>query len=339
MNFLKSIARVQRAANRIYWIPVLLLEVTDRCNSRCVMCEVWSRGENKDLDGRSAERLVLSLKKRGLRFVLITGGEPLLRPDIFEMCERLSRHGVKLVLSTNGLLLEKFERDVADHFDLVIVSLDSHDSRGYESVRGLDGFHEVTEGIRFLKRHGGTVMLSHTLQKENLQGLADFIAFSKTLNVDRVSVRPVDAFSRAFGREEWRPGLVEDLIPSEAEIGRLSELIDKIGRNYRQDIRNGFLRPNIKGFRMIRDYFLACRGGGDFPGRKCDMPFISLTMEADGDVKPCFFLEAFADIHEIEKSGIEPIIKSQRLAEIRRRYKEGRIPECRRCVQPYAADF
>ena len=222
---------------------------------------------------------------------------------------------------------------------MVIVSLDSHDPAGYQSIRGGDGFLEIAEGIRSLKKRGGCVMLSPTLQKRNVHDLPDFIAFSKTLNVDRISVRPVDAFSSAFGRGGHRPDLVEALTPGEEGIDRISRSIEVIGEEFRWDFHTGFLKPGIQGLRMIRDYFLACRGRGDFPSRECDMPFISLTVEAGGGVKPCFFLEPFADIYEIEKSGWKSIIESEHLAEVRRLQKKGEISECRRCVQPYSADF
>ncbi len=339
MNWTKAIARVQRAANRIYWIPVLALEVTEQCNSRCVMCEVWNKGEKQELDGVSLEGLVLNLKKRGLRFVLVTGGEPLLRQDLFELCGRLARHRLKLVLNTNGLLLEKFGREVAAHFDMVIVSLDSHDPAGYQGIRGCDGFLDVTEGIKSLKRRGRYVMLSHTLQTRNVNELANFIAFSKALNVDRISVRPVDAFSSAFSRDRPRPDLFDELIPNEGDIDEFSNLIEVIGSKCRQDIRKGYLRPGIEGFRMIRDYFSACRGRGSFPKRDCDALFISLTVRANGEIKPCFFLKSFSNVLELDGPGMENIIKSQELADVRRLYRRGGIHECQRCIQPYSADF
>ncbi|MDH4272597.1 MAG: radical SAM protein [Candidatus Aminicenantes bacterium] len=339
MNLKKSIAKVQRATNRVFWTPILVLEVTDQCNGRCVMCDLWNNGEKHELDGGDMESLVLSLKKRGLRSILVTGGEPLLRRDIFEFCERLSRHRIELILNTNGLLLEKFGQEVADHFSMVIVSLDSHDPVGYEEIRGCDEFPNVIEGIKSLKKRGGWVMLSHTLQKTNIHGLAEFVSFSKALGVERISVRPVDAFSSAFGRNRPRPDLFEKLIPSEQDIEELSRLIEVIGKECRQDIQDGFLRPGVKGLRMVRDYFLACRGRGDFPERECDMPFVSLTVEAGGHVKPCFFLDSFSIVNEVDGSRRGNIIKHRGLADVRRLYKKGGIEECRRCVQPYAEDF
>lgn len=338
-NLLKSFARIQRAANRVSWLPILMLEVTDRCNSRCNMCDIWKDTEKREPDSRRLEALVLGLKKRGLRHILITGGEPLLRDDLFELCERLSRHRAKLVLNTNGLLLEKFGQEVAAHFGMVIVSLDSHDGAIYQSIRGCDGFREVTEGIKSLKKRGGHVMLSHTLQKRNVHELASFIAFSKKLSVDRVSVRPVDAFSSAFARGNPRPDLFEELIPGEEDIRKLSRFIDVIEKKNCADIQRGFLRPDVEGFKLIRDYFSACRGLRDFPKRECDMPFISLTVEAGGAVKPCFFLRAFSNIYGVDWSKMGTVLNSEGLADVRRQYRAGQIGECQACVQPYSADF
>lgn len=338
-NLVKSVARIQRAANRVSWLPILILEVTDRCNSRCNMCDIWKNTEKREPDSRRLEALVLGLKKRGLRHILITGGEPLLRDDLFELCERLSRYRVKLVLNTNGLLLEKFGEEVADHFGMVIVSMDSHDDAIYQSIRGCDGSRDVTEGIKSLKKRGGYVMLSHTLQKRNVYELPGFISFSKKLNVDRVSVRPVDAFSGAFARDKPRPDLFEELIPGEEDIRKLSRSIDVIEKQNGADIRRGYLRPGVEGFKLIRDYFLACRGLRDFPKRECDMPFISLTVEAGGAVKPCFFLRAFSNIYRVDLFKMGTVLDSKGLADVRRRYRAGQIGECQACVQTYSADF
>jgi radical SAM protein with 4Fe4S-binding SPASM domain len=104
-------------------------------------------------------------------------------------------------------------------------------------------------------------------------------------------------------------------------------------------MRSGFLRPDMNGFRMIREYFLACRGKGNFPPRNCGSLFISLTVEANGDIKPCFFLPPFANINELTPKAMKDIMTSEHLAKVRQRYRNGDINECRRCVQPYSADL
>lgn len=285
------------------------------------------------------EHLVLSLKKRGLHSILITGGEPLLREDLFEVCARITRHGLKLVLSTNGLLLEKFGEEVTNHFGIVIVSLDAHDPEVYRDIRGCDEFSRVIDGITLLKKRGGYVILAHTLQKNNIRWLPEFIEFSKRLGVDKISVRPVDAYSSAFARKEPQMDLVERLIPSEDEIEQYSRTIRIVEKKRAPEIQTGFLKPNLNGFKMIGDYFLACRGRGNFPPRECAALFISLAVEANGDIRPCFFLPPFANINGLTTKDMKDIIQSEDLVKARRMYKEGDIGECRRCVQPYSADL
>ena len=206
MNRVKPIGALQRVVNRVFWIPILALEVTDRCNSRCVMCDIWKNADGHEPDGERVEHLILGLKKKGLRHILVTGGEPLARQDIFEFCDRLSRHNVQLILNTNGLQLEEYANEVSGRFDLVIVSLDSHDRGVYKDIRGCDEFPNVVAGIKRLKEQGGRVMLSHTLQKRNVDGLTDFIAFSRSLGVDRVSLRQGENPAGSDGRPDTGRG-------------------------------------------------------------------------------------------------------------------------------------
>ena len=330
---------MQRKINRLYWIPLLQLAVTGRCNSRCVMCDFWKRPAQGELDAGTIERLVSSLKNRGLRSVLITGGEPLLREDVFEVCARIARHGLKLILSTNGLLLEKLGGKAARYFRIAIVSLDSHEADAYKRIRGGDDFNRVVDGIRVLKEHGATVFVAHTLQAANIGSLLEFLEFSRRLGVDKVSVRPVDALSGGFARNEPSAGRADKLVPGEEDIERFSRAIDTVGRTYARELRAGVLKPDVNGWRMIHDYFLACRGRGRFPPRECHALYISLTVEANGDIRPCFFLPPVANVNGLTEKRMEEITRSEDLVKVRRRYRDGDIGACRMCVQPYSADL
>ena len=116
----------------------LRISVTDRCNFRCRYCMPRERfGENHTFLPRRAylsfeeiEKVVTACKPLGLEKVRITGGEPLLRPDLDDLISRISSTGVEVALTTNASLLSGQAPRLADAgLDRVTVSLDALDPK------------------------------------------------------------------------------------------------------------------------------------------------------------------------------------------------------------------
>lgn len=116
----------------------LRISVTDRCNFRCRYCMPRERfGENHTFLPRRAylsfeeiEKVVTACRPLGLEKVRITGGEPLLRPDLHDLISRISSTGVEVALTTNASLLSGQAPQLADAgLDRVTVSLDALDPK------------------------------------------------------------------------------------------------------------------------------------------------------------------------------------------------------------------
>jgi cyclic pyranopterin phosphate synthase len=116
----------------------LRISVTDRCNFRCRYCMPRERfGENHTFLPRRAylsfeeiEKVVTACRPLGLEKVRITGGEPLLRPDLHDLISRISSTGVEVALTTNASLLSGQAPRLADAgLDRVTVSLDALDPK------------------------------------------------------------------------------------------------------------------------------------------------------------------------------------------------------------------
>ncbi|MCH2260608.1 GTP 3',8-cyclase MoaA [Candidatus Thalassarchaeum betae] len=116
----------------------LRISVTDRCNFRCRYCMPRERfGENHTFLPRRAylsfeeiEKVVTACRPLGLEKVRITGGEPLLRPDLHDLISRVSSTGVEVALTTNASLLSGQAPRLADAgLDRVTVSLDALDPK------------------------------------------------------------------------------------------------------------------------------------------------------------------------------------------------------------------
>src|ERR1700759_5774212 len=88
-------------------LPILLLNVHEHCNCRCVMCDIWQRKDGKELDLADFARHRESLLQLGVRNVVLTGGEPLLHRNFEVLCDFLQECNIQITLLTTGLLISK----------------------------------------------------------------------------------------------------------------------------------------------------------------------------------------------------------------------------------------
>src|SRR5690242_12354964 len=79
-----TLVRLGRFTNRTIVLPLLIFFPTGRCNSRCVSCDWWKHSGADDLSLEEIGRLAEQLPSLGTRVVVFSGGEPLLRPEVFD---------------------------------------------------------------------------------------------------------------------------------------------------------------------------------------------------------------------------------------------------------------
>jgi len=168
-------------------------EVTTRCNLDCIHCYAGSvdstraglsTGEGKRLLGQIAE-----VDK--FRMIVITGGEPLLRNDIFELVEYAGQLGFKIVFSTNGTLLTPVMAKDLARLGVVnfSISLDGFTPECHESIRRKPGcFQGAIDGLRAAARTGVCVQVNFTAMKQNLVELPGVIDLAESLKADIIMV-------------------------------------------------------------------------------------------------------------------------------------------------------
>src|SRR6185369_1782356 len=89
--------------HKISALPIVILMPHSACNCRCVMCDIW-KGNNdlKQLTAADIQELMGTLKKLGTQQVLMSGGEALLNPNFFRLCEILKKENIKISLLSTG---------------------------------------------------------------------------------------------------------------------------------------------------------------------------------------------------------------------------------------------
>lgn len=169
--------------------PVVVWNCTRACNLRCVHCYTDSdaRHAEGELDGDEARALFDDLADFGVPAVLVSGGEPLVRRDIFDLAEHARDRGLRLTLSTNGTLIDG---DVARRlrrlgFTYVGISLDGIGDVN-DRFRGVEGaFDRAMRGFRHCVEVGQRVGLRMTLTRHNARDLDAVFDFIERERIDR----------------------------------------------------------------------------------------------------------------------------------------------------------
>ncbi len=168
-------------------------EVTTRCNLNCIHCYANSveakQAELTTTEGKKLLEQIAAVEK--FRMIVITGGEPLLRKDIFELVEYAGKLGFKIVFSTNGILLTPdMAKDLAKlgvaNFS---ISLDGYTSECHEAIRREPGcFQSAINGIKAATESGVCLQVNFTAMKQNLAELSGVIDLAESLKIDIIMV-------------------------------------------------------------------------------------------------------------------------------------------------------
>lgn len=161
-------------------------ELTSRCNFHCSMCYVHGRAEERELKKRELTKeqwlaLAEEAKKRGTLFLLLTGGEVMLREDFLELYVSLAKMGFRITINTNGSLLNE---KILDCFRLyppacINVSLYGGSQETYRSLCGVPAREQVTKSIHQLKRLGLRVRVTMTITPCNYLDIEEVCDFSR----------------------------------------------------------------------------------------------------------------------------------------------------------------
>jgi heme b synthase len=148
-------------------------EVTRRCNLNCVHCRAAAeRGPYPgELGTAKGLEILNQIAEVGRPIVILTGGEPLLRQDIFELALHGSRLGLRMVMAVNGTLVtpEVAERIKASGIQRVSISLDGANAGDHDRFRQVSGAYESSlRGIEVFKRSGIEFQINTTITRHNI---------------------------------------------------------------------------------------------------------------------------------------------------------------------------
>jgi radical SAM protein with 4Fe4S-binding SPASM domain len=169
--------------------PVVVWNITRRCNLHCIHCYTDSHDEQYpgELTLEEAKRMIDDLAEFGIPALLLSGGEPLIRPDFFQIAEYARSKGLRLTISTNGTLItpEKAQRIKETGFSYVGISFDGLGEIN-DQFRGKKGaFAAALTGLRNCQAVSQKVGLRFTLTRRNYEALHDIFDFIEKEDIPR----------------------------------------------------------------------------------------------------------------------------------------------------------
>ncbi len=232
--------------------PVVVWNCTRSCNLRCLHCysESECRAYEGELTTEEGKGLIDQLAEFGVPVLLFSGGEPLMRKDLFELVSYASSRGLRAVLSTNGTLLTPEVASRLKELDLsyVGVSLDGTEQTN-DRFRGVKGaFARAVNGIRACIQAGLKVGLRFTITRRNVQEIPAMFDLIRQEKIPRVcfyhlvySGRGSGLIDEAVEHNQTRSA-VDTIINLTAELHRRREPIEVLTVDNHADGPHVYLR-------------------------------------------------------------------------------------------------
>jgi MoaA/NifB/PqqE/SkfB family radical SAM enzyme len=318
--------------HRISALPIVILMPHSACNCRCVMCDIWKDNKNlKQLTENDVTDLLVSLKKLGTQQVVMSGGEALLNNNFFELCKILKNEGITISLLTTGLSIKNNADQLLKWVDDLVVSLDG-DEAMHDAIRNIpNAFKKLKEGVEHIKSLDPNYRITArtVIHRLNFRNWPAIIAAAKAMGIDQVSFLPADISSHAFNRQTaWAEPKQHEILISENELPELQQVVDEV-LSQADDFKNKFIAESALKIQDIYNYYAAFYGLNPFPYKKCNAPWVSTVVEADGNVLPCFFLDSLGNIRD---NSLDEILNSEKAVNFRKGLNTGTNATCAKCV-------
>jgi len=273
-------------------LPILVVHAHSSCNCRCVMCDIWKTRESKTFGVPELQAQLDSIRRLGVRWVVFSGGEPLMNSELPELGSILRKEGIRLTLLTTGLLLKKNAASIAASFDDVIASLDGPPEI-HDRIRGVErAFALLQEGVCTLKEVRPDIRITarSTVQKANHDHLLQTAGTARLIRLDGISFLAADLTSSAFNRPLiWPASRQREIGLSLSELAVLEDSIETLIDRGETEFGAGFIAESPEKLRRIVRHFRAHLGLEPAESPVCNAPWVSAVIEADGAVRPCFF--------------------------------------------------
>lgn len=296
----------------------VIISITNRCSLKCRMCDIPDN-KTKELTTSQWKNIIQEASLTGARTIVFSGGEPLLREDIFELISFVKNSGMNACLTSNGVLLD--EKAACELYqagvDVVNISLEGPEEI-HDYLRGEGTYKKAVSALDNLRKYKVESTIAAMVSRYNYRHLAYIMESAKKYGAGTVRFQP---FSSIFigDKSKEKDFFIDKKYIKEAReaLGKAIKLGDKYN-----------ISTNPVGYLKMIPYYLSGRKAA--PRNKCAALWDSCPINAGGDVFPCWVItEEDKRIGNAGREGFSGLWNSERHIRIKERiFKEG----CRGCM-------
>jgi len=306
--------------------------ITRKCNLSCKHCyaEATEEAASDELSTEEARRLVDDLAGWGAKFLVLDGGEPLLRPDFLEIASYASSKGLMTGIGSNGTLIDKAmaERIKGAGVQSIAISIDSVRAEVHDTFRGKKGaFYQAMSGAVACKEAGLPFQFGMVIRKQTLSEVPDMLKLAVESGADAAEFFDLVEVGRARTKcrgeslsPEERRQVMEWLAQAQIDC----PIIIRVPAcpMYPLMLQEREIKPRYFSAELLRQV--------PYYGRGCaaGMPFGYIRIAPNGEVNPCMLLQI--DLGNIRKKSIQEIWnESVVLKQLRSRDLKGKCGQCK----------
>ena len=265
--------------------PYIRLSITDICNFKCTYClpEGYKKtpGDNRSfMSGQEISRLTKALSELGVCKIRLTGGEPTVRKDFFDILNDMKNNSKieKITMTTNGYQLDKIAKQLHQSgLDGINISIDSLDRETFKNLTGHDRLPEILNGIKILQDLNlKNIKINAVLLKGINDTEKDFETFSDFIKENKIDFRFIELMETGENRDYFK----KNHVPASAFKDYLEKnnwIYQTFGKDAGPALN--YMHPDFKGkFGIIAPY------SKDFC-KSCNR----LRITARGDLRLCLF--------------------------------------------------
>jgi radical SAM protein with 4Fe4S-binding SPASM domain len=274
-----KLAYSAEAPNAEQFVPLVMSwNVTRECNMKCSHCYINATEKKlaNELTTQEGKNLMDQICKVSKPLLILSGGEPLLRPDIYELIEYGASKGLKMGLGSNGSLIDTAVATKLKTAGIttVSISLDSHIPAQHDEFRGVDGaWEKAVNACKALRKNNVLVQVNTTLTHENYDQIDDIMSLAEEIGVENFHLFFLVPTGRGTKLTDISPQKYEDMITN------TFAKVSKHKLNVRPSCAPQFMRI-AKGMGLdMRQWVRGCMAG-----------LYYCRIYPNGDVTPCPYL-------------------------------------------------
>lgn len=193
-----------KSINRFFIVPSVYFEVTTRYNLKCIHCYNSSGEYIQDLSLSCFSKVINELTD--IQQISISGGEPLMHPNIFEMLDYATQKNIQVLLLTNGTLLDDcIVSKILNKNIKIQISLDGATERSHDRVRGDGSFEMLIAGVELLRKYKVNFIINSVVTEHNYCEVDEMKAFANQIGAENIRFSPLQIKGRALSHSYLRP--------------------------------------------------------------------------------------------------------------------------------------